>query len=109
MKVKRSLTLDAASKIVDGALITARQHRFEPLAVIVVDSAGLPVAFKSEDGCGPMRLGVALAKAYGGLGMGSSSRNMRDRMEERPQFANLLAAVSQPKFSIFDIHNLVSC
>ena len=57
--VASSLTLDAASKIVDGALRTARHESLLPLAVAVLDSGGHLVAFKREDGCGLLRVEIA--------------------------------------------------
>lgn len=98
MHVARSLTLARASDIVDRALAIGREHGMDPLSVVVLDSAGIPVALKSEDGCGPMRIDVALAKAYGGLGMGASSRGMADKMRDRPTFSNALAAVTGGRY-----------
>lgn len=98
MKVKRSLSLAAASAIVDGALAIARQQGFDPLTVVVLDSGGIPIAFKSEDGCGILRYNVALGKAYGPLGMGTSSRDLGDRMAARPNFSNALSAASDGRF-----------
>jgi uncharacterized protein GlcG (DUF336 family) len=98
MKVKRSLDLASAVAIVDGALNYARTAGTNPLCVIVLDGGGIPVAFKSEDGCGLLRFNVAKAKAYGALGMGTSSRDLRDRMADRPNFASALAAASDGQF-----------
>jgi len=98
MKVKRSLSLVDAATIVDVALKTGREQDFDPLVVVVLDSGGVPVAFKSEDGTGVMRFDVAMGKAYGALGMGTSSRNLRDRMEKRPNFSNALSAASDGRF-----------
>ena len=98
MRVKRSLTLDRAVFIATEALRIARENNMNPLAVMVLDSGGHPVVFNSEDGCGVMRFNVALGKAYGALGMGTSSRDLRDRMEKRPNFASALAAASGGQF-----------
>lgn len=98
MKVKRSLSLSTASAIVDTALSVARQSDFNPLTVIVLDSGGIPIAFKSEDGCGILRYNVAFGKAYGALGMGTSSRDLGDRMAQRSNFSNALSAASDGRF-----------
>lgn len=98
MKVKRSMTLANASAIVDQALAEGREQDMMPLTVVVLDSGGQIVAVKSEDDSSIMRFNVALGKAYGALGMGSSSRALRDRLSERPTFQNALAAASGGRF-----------
>lgn len=98
MKVKRSLSLHDAAAIVDTALKCGREKNFDPLVVVVLDSGGVPVAFKSEDGTGVMRFDVAMGKAYGALGMGTSSRTLQDRMEERQNFSSALSTVSDGRF-----------
>lgn len=70
--VASSLTLDAAGKIVDGALRAARQESLLPLAVAVLDSGGHLVALKREDGCG--------------------------RLSNRPNFITAVAAASDGEF-----------
>jgi uncharacterized protein GlcG (DUF336 family) len=52
------------------------------------------VALKREDGSGILRADIAIGKAWGALGMGISSRTMRDRLMDRPLFVNALASVS---------------
>lgn len=98
VKVRRSLTLENASAIVDQALAEGRQENMMPLTVVVLDAGGQVVAVKSEDDSSIMRFNIALGKAYGALGMGSSSRTTRDRLSERPTFQNALAAASGGKF-----------
>ena len=41
---------------------------------------------------------VAFGKAWGALGMGKSSRLIRDRLSARPTFVNALAAASDGRF-----------
>lgn len=98
MHVKRSITLEKSSAIIDVALRIARDNTTAPLAIVVLDSGGNPVTFKCEDGCGVLRYNVAFGKAYGALGMGTSSRDLRDRMVHRPIFANALSAASDGQF-----------
>ena len=52
------------------------------------------VAMQCEDGSGVIRFDVAFGKAYGALGMGISSRLIRDRLKERPTFQAALATAS---------------
>ena len=90
--VASSLTLEAASKIVDGALRAARAENLLPLAVAVLDSGGHLVAFKREDGCGLLRVEIAQGKARGALGMGIPSRTIAQRLSNRPNFVTAVVA-----------------
>tara|TARA_Y100000991_G_scaffold91672_1_gene69191 strand:+ start:842 stop:1069 length:228 start_codon:yes stop_codon:yes gene_type:complete len=67
MKLKPSLTLDAASTIMDIALAYGRDENLLPLTVVVLDAGGKMIASKSEDGSGIMRLDIARGKAWGRL------------------------------------------
>jgi uncharacterized protein GlcG (DUF336 family) len=98
MKVKRTLTLATAAAITDKALALANEAGMAPLCIVVLDAGGTPVALKSQDGCGVLRFNVAMGKAYGALGMGTSSRDLRDRMADRPNFASGMAAASDGRF-----------
>lgn len=92
------LTLHDAALIVDTALATGRQAGMMPLTVAVLDAGGHLVALKREDGSGILRADVAIGKAWGALGMGTSSRSLRDRLADRPNFVNALAAASDGRF-----------
>ena len=96
--VRSSLTLAAAAAIVDAAIAARIREALLPLAVAVLDAGGNLVAFKREDGCGVMRHDIAFGKAYAALGMGMSTRQIRDRLATRPNFQSALAAVSQGRF-----------
>jgi uncharacterized protein GlcG (DUF336 family) len=96
--VASSLTLEAASRIIDAAIAARHAQGLLPLAVAVLDAGGNLVAFKREDGCGVLRFDIATGKAWGALGMGMSSRLIRDRLKERPAFQGALAAASGGRF-----------
>ena len=96
--VASSLTLEAASKIVDGALRAARAENLLSLAVAVLDSGGHLVAFKREDGCGLLRVEIAQGKARGALGMGIPSRTIAQRLSNRPNFVTAVVAASGGEF-----------
>lgn len=98
MKLKPTLTLTQAAQIVDTALTQGRAEDLLPLTVVVLDAGGKIIASKSEDGSGIMRFDVAFGKAWGALGMGISSRLIRDRLAKRPAFQNALAAASDGRF-----------
>lgn len=96
--VASSLTLGLAATIVDAAIAARKREGLLPLAVAVLDAGGNLVAFKREDGSGVMRFDIAFGKAHGALGMGMSSRLIRDRLKERPAFQGALAAASGGRF-----------
>lgn len=93
-----SISLDQATAIVDAALAAARKERLMPLTVVVLDAGGHMVALKREDRSGILRVEIATGKAYGALGMGASSRLMRDRFAQRGNFVSGLAAASDGRF-----------
>ena len=97
MRLKTSLPLAAASAIVDESLRLGRELNLLPLSVVVLDAGGRLVAVKSEDGSGIMRFDIALGKAWGALGMGISSRLIRDRLSNRPVFQTALASAADGK------------
>ncbi len=93
------LSLEAASRIVDAALQVGRDHNMMPLAVVCLDDSGRIKAIKVEDRCGHMRVQVALAKAWGSLGMGGSSRRIGQLLSDRPTFVSALIAISGGRFA----------
>ena len=92
------LALAQATIIVDTALARGRAAGMLPLTVVVLDAGGHPLVLKREDGSGILRPEVAFGKAWGALGMGISSRTIRDRLKERPAFQGALAAASDGRF-----------
>ena len=98
MRLQTSLRLDIALQIVSIALATGRAEEMLPLTVVVLDVSGKIVASQSEDGSGLMRFDIARGKAWGALGMGMSSRLIRDRLASRPSFQSALATVADGKF-----------
>jgi uncharacterized protein GlcG (DUF336 family) len=94
MKLAITLSLETADAIINDVLSTARHESMLPLTVVVLDSGGKLIAMKSEDGSGLLRFDVAFGKAWGSLGMGISSRAIRDKLSARPAFQNSLMAAS---------------
>jgi uncharacterized protein GlcG (DUF336 family) len=80
------ITHDQARQIVAAALAHGRANDFQPLAVLVLDAGGHPVAFEREDGASNLRFQVADGKAYGALGMGIGSRALFARAQQQPFF-----------------------
>lgn len=93
-----SLDLTTATRITDAALKLRTQHQLLPLAIAVLDAGGNLVSFRREDGCGVLRFDIALGKAWGALGMGMATRQIRDRLANRPTFQGALAAASGGRF-----------
>lgn len=98
MKLKTALPLASADKIIEAALAAGQDNGMLPLTVAVLDCGGNLLAFKRQDGSGVLRGDVAIGKAWGALGMGISSRHLRDRLADRPVFQGALAAASQGRF-----------
>jgi len=98
MGLRTDLPLGAASIVVDAALAAGRAAAMAPLTVAVLDAGGHLVALKREDGSGILRVEIALGKAWGALGMGQSSRAIRDRLQGNPAFLGALAAASGGRF-----------
>jgi len=96
--IHSSLSLEAAEHIIDAALAARRKESLMPLVVAVLDSGGNLVAYKREDGSGVLRFDIAFGKAWACLGMGMSTRLIRDRLAQRPAFQGALASVSDGRF-----------
>jgi uncharacterized protein GlcG (DUF336 family) len=89
-----SLTLAAASIIVDKALEKGRELGLKPLTVSVLDAGGHLVAFKREDGSSLLRPEIAGGKAWGALGMGFGGREFARRAAANPAFIQALSVAS---------------
>jgi uncharacterized protein GlcG (DUF336 family) len=87
------ITLEQARTIVDAALRTARETSCAPLAVAVLDAGGHLKAFAREDGAAILRPQIAMAKAWGALGMGFGSRTFARRLADNPQQASFFSAL----------------
>lgn len=97
-RLQVSMPLKTAETIADGVLAAGREAGLLPLTVAVLDAGGNPVVIKREDGAGILRTDIAIGKAWGALGMGISSRTIRDRLRDRPAFQSALAAASDGRF-----------
>ncbi|QCK87896.1 heme-binding protein [Phreatobacter aquaticus] len=96
--LEASITLAAADSIADGVLAAGIAEGMLPLTAAVLDVGGNLVVVKRADGSGILRVDIAIGKAWGALGMGISSRTIRDRLKDRPAFQSALAAASQGRF-----------
>lgn len=87
------ISLDQAQTMVREAIAHGRAQNLKPLAVIVIDSGGHPVAFAREDGASFFRHDIARAKAVGALGMGDDTRVLAERAKANPAFFQSVTAV----------------
>src|SRR6185503_6140411 len=97
-RLQISMALAVAEQIVDGALKAGADAGLLPLTVAVLDVGGHVVLLKRQDGSGNLRADIAIGKAAGALGMGISSRTIRDRLKDRPAFQGAIAAASDGRF-----------
>ncbi len=85
------LTLDQAAKIIDAAFAKGRDIDCRPLTVAVLDAGGHLLAFMRQDLSGILRPEIATGKAYGALGFGLGSRELK---EKNPLFLAAVASAS---------------
>ena len=85
------LNLDRARTMLDGALAEAGARGAKPLAVIILDAGGHPIAFARQDKASLFRFDIARAKAMGALGMGADSREIAARAAGNPAFFTSVA------------------
>lgn len=88
-----ALTIQQARAIIAAAFSEARSRSVKPLAVMVLDAGGHPVAFEREDGASLFRHDIARAKALGALGMGDDTRVLAQRAKDNPVFFQSVSAV----------------
>jgi uncharacterized protein GlcG (DUF336 family) len=98
MKAISTLTLAEANAIAAAVLAAARADGLPPVAVAVLDASGHTVALQREDGATPLRVDIAIGKAYAAAGMGVASRVLHQRAQDNPVFFNALASSSQGRF-----------
>ena len=91
------LTLEKASIMADRTLARARELKFRPMCVAVLDEGGHLKTLKREDGASILRPQIAIGKAWGAIGMGESSRQLGERLKERPAFLGSLSDMSGGK------------
>jgi uncharacterized protein GlcG (DUF336 family) len=89
-----TIALEQAQTIVDRALAHGRANDLNPLTVAVLDPGGVVVALAREDGSGNLRPDIAIAKAWGVLGMGMTNRAIAARAADSPEFFTSIAALA---------------
>lgn len=89
------ITADEADAIAGEVLAWGRRNRAGRLTAAVLDPGGHLVVLKRDDGSEFLRVDVAIAKAWGSLGMGLPSRVMNERLEHGSAFFQALEVVSR--------------
>jgi len=88
-----NLTLEQAEAWIKKACAKATQLGVK-VSVYVVDAGGNPVAFARMDGAGILTPDIARAKAYTAIAFKSHSKDITERMKDRPAAALGLTQVS---------------
>jgi uncharacterized protein GlcG (DUF336 family) len=91
---------EQARRILDGALTAAIEAKTQPLAIIVLDAGGHPVAFARQDGASLFRFDIARAKALGALGMGADTRVLAERAAQNPLFFTTVAIATDGRLAL---------
>ncbi|MEU6548247.1 heme-binding protein [Streptomyces sp. NPDC046859] len=89
-----SITLAQAHRIVQAGLDFAREEKLEPLTFAVLDPGGTLVTLAREDGAGLLRPDIAVAKAWGVLGLGINNREISRRAAAAPEFFTSIATLA---------------
>ena len=96
------INLKEAQKIVEGCLKKAREEEMKPITIAVLDTRGILVSSAMEDNSSLIRPDIAFAKAWGCIGIGFSSRAIRDLYGAQPEqthFFNAARAISGNKIA----------
>jgi len=91
------ITLEQANTIIEAAHAEGKKRSLAPLTVVVLDAGGHIKALSRADAASFMRPQIAMAKAWGAIGLGVSSRKLGDMGEERPMFMNALINIADQK------------
>ena len=88
------LTLAQADRIAEAALAKARELKAAPLTVAILDRGGCLIELRREDRSTFLRPDIAIAKAWGALGLGAPSGAIARVATDRPQLFQALTALT---------------
>ncbi len=91
------ITLEKANAIIDAAHREGQERELAPLTIVVLDAGGHVQALSRADGASFMRPQIAMAKAWGAIGVGVSSRTLGEMGEQRPMFMNALIHIADQR------------
>ncbi|AEY02943.1 hypothetical protein GU3_15960 [Oceanimonas sp. GK1] len=92
-----TVSLEQALAITQGALQRGKEMSAAPLTVAVLDSAGVLVSLQRQDTASLMRPDIAIAKAWGSIALGRSSRGLAEMAAARPGFMQSLTTLGGGK------------
>ncbi|MFN3972683.1 MAG: GlcG/HbpS family heme-binding protein [Gemmobacter sp.] len=92
------ITAKKSRTILKSTLARAREMNLKPLAVVVLDAGGHPIAFEREDGSAPGRFELARGKAYGCLMLGIGGQAIHARAEAQSYFVQAMNGLYGGKF-----------
>jgi uncharacterized protein GlcG (DUF336 family)/quercetin dioxygenase-like cupin family protein len=90
----RAIPLSVAQQIVAAAMSHGAALGLSPLTVAVLDPGGHIVCLQRQDDSGILRPDIAVAKAWGVLGMGLPSRQLQERADHLPNFFAALTVLA---------------
>ena len=98
-----TLTLSAADRIADAAIEAALALPSAPkICVTVVDAAGATIVSKRMDGARPLIPAIAAAKAESCVGMGMSTRELKEKYAEaKPTQLAAMGDIAGGRFAPF--------
>ena len=88
-----TLTLDTALTIAREAMADGTRQAFLPLAVVVLDTGGQPLAVLRDHRSSLHRADIAMGKAAGCIAMGFGGRELAKRAAAMPQFFTSIASI----------------
>ncbi|MGF1731304.1 GlcG protein [Photobacterium proteolyticum] len=90
-----NLTLNEALTITKGAFSAGTTKGSAPLTIAVLDNGGKLISLQRQDGSSMMRPDIAIAKAWGALALGCSSRKLADDAKQRPAFISAVNVLAE--------------
>ena len=88
------MNLALAEALSNGTLAERRQRGFKPLAITVVDAQGQTIVSKREDAVPTAIPKLSEAKALSCVGLGMSSRALRDKYEAKSTQIACMASIT---------------
>ncbi|GGK55009.1 GlcG/HbpS family heme-binding protein [Amphritea balenae] len=89
------LDLDKSITITRAAFNKSQELSTSPLTIAILDNGGKLISLQRQDGASMMRPDIAIAKAWGAVALGKSSRCLGQDAENRPAFISALNTLAQ--------------
>ncbi len=90
-----TLNLQNSISITDAVFSKSRELNTAPLTVAILDQGGKLISLLRQDGSSMLRPDIAIAKAWGAVALGKSSRAIGDDAQQRPAFVSALNTLAQ--------------